>query len=97
MPFYVALYKLTDQGAKTIKDSPKRARTAIKSIEKAGVKVHHLLYTTGRYDLIVVAEAPNDRTMLAATLAITSAGNVTGETLHAFTVDQMAKIVSNIP
>jgi uncharacterized protein with GYD domain len=61
MPFYVTLYKLTDQGRKSIKDSPKRFRDTISRAEKtAGVKVLHAFYTSGRYDIVVMSEAPND-------------------------------------
>ncbi len=96
MPFYVTLYKLTDQGRKTIKDSPKRARAVVRANEKAGVKVHQILYTTGRYDLVLVTEAPNDKVQMTTALAIASAGNVSGETLHAYTIDQMARLLGKV-
>ena len=60
MPLYVTLYKFTDQGRKTVKESPKRMRDVISRLEKMpGVKVHQALYTSGRYDIVVVTEAPN--------------------------------------
>ena len=98
MPMYVTLYKLTDQGRKTIKDSPKRAREIAARAQKTlGVKVLHTLYTTGRYDVIVISEAPNDDAALAISASVAQAGNVVGETLHAYTVDQMEKILSKLP
>jgi uncharacterized protein with GYD domain len=98
MPLYVTLYKFTDQGRKAIKDSPKRLREHIAKLEKmAGVKVHHALYTTGRYDLVVVSEAPNEQAANVAALSIIAAGNVVGETLHAYSVDEVEKIVAKLP
>ena len=98
MPFYVTLYKFTDQGRRTVKDSPKRLRATIAQLEKmAGVKVHHALYTSGRYDLVVVSEGPSDQTANLAALTTMAAGNVVGETLHAYTVDEIEKVVAKLP
>jgi uncharacterized protein with GYD domain len=97
MPLYVGLYKFTDQGRKTIKDSPKRARDAIAANEKAGIKIHHLLYTTGRYDLISVLDAPNEQAALASGFAILAQGNVVGEVLHAYSIEEIEKVVSRLP
>ena len=98
VPLYVTLYKLTDQGRKTIKDSPKRLRETTARLEKSlGVKIHHALYTSGRYDLVVVSEAPNDQVANSAALSIMSSGNVVGETLHAYSVDEVEKLVSKLP
>ena len=98
MPLYVTLYKFTDQGRKTIKDSPKRVRESTARLEKAaGVKIHHALYTSGRYDLVVVSEAPNEQAANVAALSIMAAGNVVGETLHAYSIDEIEKLVAKLP
>ena len=98
MPLYVTLYKFTEQGRKTIKDSPKRLRETTAKVEKvAGLKVLHALYTSGRYDLIVISEAPNDSAANTAALVTMAAGNVVGETLHAYTVDDIEKVVAKLP
>ena len=39
MPNYIILMKLTDQGAKTIKDAPGRVEAGIKAFEKMGGKM----------------------------------------------------------
>ena len=98
MPHYVTLYKFTEQGRKTIKDSPKRLRETTAKLEKiSGVKVLQALYTSGRYDLIVISEAPNDSAANTAALLTMAAGNVVGETLHAYTVDDIEKVVAKLP
>lgn len=94
----MTLYKFTDQGRKTIKESPKRLRATVAQLEKsAGVKIHHALYTSGRYDLVVVSEAPNDQAANLAALSTMLAGNVVGETLHAYTADEVEKVVAKLP
>jgi len=98
MPLFVTLYRFTDQGRKTIKASPKRVRDVTKMLEKElGVKVLQALYTTGHYDLVVISEASGDKAALTAAATIAAAGNVAGETLHAYTVEQMDRIVSKLP
>jgi len=98
MPLYVTLYKFTDQGRKSIKDSPKRMRDVIARLEKTpGVKVHQALYTSGRYDIVVVSETPNEQVANTTALGIIAAGNVVGETLHAFTIEDIEKVVAKLP
>jgi uncharacterized protein with GYD domain len=98
MPLYVTLYRFTDQGRRTIKDSPKRVREITSRLDKAlGVKVLQTLYTSGRYDLVVISEAPNEQAANAGVLSIMAAGNVVGETLHAFSVDEIEKVVAKLP
>jgi uncharacterized protein with GYD domain len=97
MPLYVTLYKFTDQGRKSIKESPKRFRAAIAQLEKtAGVKIHHALYASGRYDLVVVSEAPDEHAANLAALTTMMAGNVVGETLHAYSIEEIEKVVSKL-
>jgi uncharacterized protein with GYD domain len=97
MPLFVVLYKFTDQGRKTIKDSPKRFREVTAAVEKMGGKVLQAVYTTGRYDLVVISEAPTEEIALRTSIAVLSAGNAVSETLHAYTVDEFEKLVSKLP
>jgi uncharacterized protein with GYD domain len=97
MPTYVVLYKFTDQGRRTLKESPKRVRQISAAVQKMGGKVSHVLYTTGRYDMVVITEAPNDETALAAGAAVTMAGNVVAETLHAYSIEEFEKALSKVP
>ena len=97
MPTYITLYKLTDQGVKAIKESPARAEAATKAIEAMGGKVIGIYYTMGEYDLIGIGEAPNDEVAMTFALALGSAGNVRTTTFKAFTIEQFAEIVKNLP
>lgn len=97
MPLYVTLAKLTDQGRKTIKDLQRKTRERLPEFEKAGIKIHEFLFTTGQYDFVMIAEAANDQVVLAAALATLSRGDVSTETLHAYTVEEMEKIASKLP
>lgn len=97
MPVYVTLFKFTDQGIKTVKESTARTKANKKALEAAGAKILDLYYTMGEYDLVAVTEAPSDEVCMAVTLAIGMAGSVRTTTLKAFTVEQFEEIVKKLP
>ena len=96
MSITVTLYKFTDQGVKNIKDSPKRLAAAIKIAEEKGIKLLGAYYTVGEYDLVVIAEADDEKIGLAHTIATVSLGNVRSTTLPAFSPKDYAKIIKKI-
>jgi uncharacterized protein with GYD domain len=97
MPTYIFLYKLTDQGIKNIKEMPQRIEKAIEASEAVGGKVLGVYSVLGEYDLVSIAEFPNDETVLNLALAFGSQGNVRSTTLKAFTKEEFAEIVKKLP
>jgi uncharacterized protein with GYD domain len=96
MPTYVALYKLTAKGASDIRKSPERMQDAIKAWEAMGGKTHTVLATMGPYDFISVGEAPSDEVAATFALALASQGNVTTETLRAFTTQEFSAMIASL-
>jgi uncharacterized protein with GYD domain len=96
MPHFVTLIRYTQQGITKIKESPARLDAAKKSAEKAGGKIHAWYLTMGRYDAVLVSEFPNDETAAKFTLSVGGLGNVTTETLKAFTEAEYRKIVGGL-
>lgn len=96
MPNYVVLYRFTDQGARNIKDTVRRATEAKAENERRGFRVHGLYWTEGQYDLVAVVEAPDEPSMLAGLFNIAGAGNVRSETLRAFTAEEMEAILQKM-
>jgi uncharacterized protein with GYD domain len=94
MPKYVVLYKFTDQGAKTIKDTVQRARDNRTESERRGFTIHGVYWTQGQYDLVTIVEAPNETAMMTAMLGIVSAGNAKSETMRAFDENEMQQITA---
>jgi uncharacterized protein with GYD domain len=97
MPTYIFLYKLTDQGIKNIKEMPQRIEKAIEASEAVGGKVLGVYSVLGEYDLVSIAEFPNDEIVLNLALAFGSQGNVRSTTLKAFTKEEFAEIVGKLP
>src|SRR6266705_6497939 len=58
MPNYITLGNWTEQGIKTVKESPKRADAVSALANKLGAKMQ-IFYTMGRYDSVALTEAPN--------------------------------------
>ena len=97
MPIYIVLFKFTDQGIKAVKESPARANAGTKALEAMGGKLLGLYYVMGEYDLIGIAEAPNDEVVMTFALGLGSGGNVRTTTLKAFTKEQFAEFVKKLP
>ena len=97
MPTYIALIKLTDQGAKNIKNLPKRVRAAARLMGKVGGKITGFYLTMGEYDYIAIAEAPSDEVACAYLLGLGADGSLRTTTLKAFTLEEFTKIVKQLP
>ena len=94
MPRYVVLYRFTDQGLKSIKDTVKRAEEVRKANESRGFKIIGTYWTQGQYDIVSIVESPDEESMNAGLFNIAAAGNVHSETLRAFDEAEMARSLS---
>jgi len=97
MPNYIILMKLTDQGAKTIKEAPGRVDAGIKAFENMGGKVTGFYAVMGEYDYVAVGEAPSDEVATTFALALSSFGNVRTTSLRAYTKEEFAAMVKKLP
>jgi uncharacterized protein with GYD domain len=85
MPHYIMLMKLTEQGAKTIKEAPARVEAAFKAAEAIGGKSLGFYLTMGEYDYVSVVEGASDEAMAVFLLGPSALGIVKTTTLKAFT------------
>ncbi len=97
MPTFVSLIRFTQKGIEAIKDGPARLDAAKDAYRAAGAKLKDFYLVTGKYDAVVVAEAPDDETAVKLSLALAAKGNVRTETLRAFTEQEYRRIVSDLP
>lgn len=96
MASYVSLLQFTDQGIRNVKDTTKRAVAATELAGKMGVKFTDIFWTLGHYDLVIVAEAPDDETMTACALSLSSLGNVRTQTMRAFRARELDAILGKM-
>ncbi len=97
MAKYISLVKYTAKGIENIKESPSRLDAVKQLCESMGATVEGFYLTMGRYDIIMIMEAPNLETAAKIILTVTSKGAVSTETLPAFPEDEYRKIISELP
>jgi uncharacterized protein with GYD domain len=96
MATFVVLGKFTDQGAKSIQDLRKFVEGNMARGERLGVKIQGWYLTQGRYDIVVIAEAPDAETMLAQAAGVAGTGSLRTETLRAYTLDQAEQAIKKV-
>ena len=93
----IILFKLTEQGAKTIKDAPQRIEQGLKTFEAMGGKVLGFYVTMGKYDYVAIGQSPSDEVLMTFLLGLGSQGNVKTTTLKAATKEEFAALVKKLP
>jgi len=96
MAAYILLLQFTDQGIRNVRDTTRRAAAATEAAAKTGAKFKEVYWTLGGYDLVIVAEAPDDETITAVSLKLASLGNVKTQTLRAFQAGEVDAILKKI-
>ncbi len=97
MPTFITFANWTDQGIKNIKQAPARMEAAKELLRSLGAEPKAAYVLTGRYDIALITEAPNGDILAKFALAVGSLGNVHTETVRAFTEDEFAAIVADLP
>lgn len=95
MATFIALCNFTDQGIKTVKESPQRAEAFKTAAAKLGVTVKDICWTVGAHDLVVVCEGPEDA-VVSTLLKAGTLGNIRSQTLRAYSAAEFGKIVASI-
>jgi uncharacterized protein with GYD domain len=93
MATFVMLINWTDQGVRSFKDTLDREQSFRDMIKGVGGSLKDVYWTIGPYDIVAVAEAPDDETITAAALKGGSLGNIRTTTLRAFDREEMAGII----
>jgi uncharacterized protein with GYD domain len=96
MSHYVTLVRYTQQGVAKIKESPARLDAAKKAAEKVNGKIHAWYLTMGKYDAVLISEFPDDETAARFMLSTSAMGNITTQTMKAFTEGEYRKILGSL-
>jgi uncharacterized protein with GYD domain len=96
MASYIVLVNYTEQGIRNVKDTTKRADAVRELAKKFGATVREFYWTMGKYDLVVIFEAPDDAAMTALSLTIATAGNVRTQTMRAFSRDEVNGMLAKV-
>ncbi len=90
----VILVDYTDQGRRSIKDSPNRAEAANAEAVKLGLQVKDILFTPGgQHDAAIVVEAESREPIGKFMSSVQSLGNVKLKFVRGFSIEEMRKMV----
>lgn len=96
MTTYVLLINWTDQGIRSVKDSPKRFDQAKKMLSEMGGSFKSTYMTMGAHDLVAVIDAPDDAVAARFSLLLGMQGNIRTTTLKAFPEQAYREIVNSL-
>lgn len=96
MTTYIMLANWTDQGVRSVKDSPRRLDAAKKALKDMGGEFKAVFLTMGDYDLVALYEAPDDAVAARFTIQLGMAGNIRTRTLKAFPEAAYREIVNSL-
>jgi uncharacterized protein with GYD domain len=95
MATYIVLGKLTQAGIGGIKEAPKRRQQGREQGQQLGVSFQVYL-TMGAHDLVWVVDAPSDEAVAKWVIGVGRTGNLTTQTMRAFTESEVDALVEGI-
>lgn len=93
MPIYITRVSLTQKGAETLKDSPKRVGQVREWIQKAGGRVVGAYATLGETDYLWITEFPDSKAAWSVLTKVAQLGTSRSNTVEAIPVEEFFNIV----
>lgn len=97
MPTYVSLWNFTQDGIENVDESPERLDEAKGLFEALGGELREFYLTMGQYDVVIIADFPDDEAAAKAAITIAKGGTASSETLTAFDEAGFRDIVAGLP
>ena len=97
MPTFMCFLNWTDQGARAVKEAPKRYEASKALIAKLGGRLVSAYVTTGQYDVVLTVEMPNGDAMTKFAVSLTSTGNARTTTVRAIPPEEFGKLAAEAP
>ncbi len=94
MPLYASYTKLTSEGAKSLKEGPKRLGQIRGWIEEAGGKIVAAYATMGRYDYLMIIDMP-DKAGWSVVAKIATLGALSTETVEIIPMEEWMQTVAS--
>ena len=94
MATYIVLGDWTQHGVANFEQTVDRYDAGLGQMEALGVSVKDRYWTLGNHDQVSIVDAPDDETLAAAMLKLTSLGSFRTTTLRAFSADEMRALIA---
>jgi uncharacterized protein with GYD domain len=95
MPTYITLINFTDQGARAVRDTARRAKAFRDEAAKSGVTVKQVYWTMGAYDGLLILDAESEQAAASVLFHLAAKGNVHTQTLRAFDESEIAALLGS--
>ena len=96
MPTYVTLVNWTDEGIRNVRSTLERTERVEQLAQKYGARLVQTYWTVGPYDIVAIAEAPDDESATAFLLELGTLGTVRTTTLRAYNREEMSGIIERL-
>lgn len=93
MATYITLSRWTSKGAEKLRDSPARLDKVKDAARAVGGEMKAFYMTMGGYDMVILWDFPDDKACAKFALGVMSQGNVTSQTLKAFSEGEYRDIL----
>jgi len=97
MPTFILSLNWTEQGIRSVKETPRRSQAARELGKKMGVDIKATYLTTGDSDLLAIVEATDDDTIAKFAMTMAAAGNVRTRTVRAWPEAEALKLIAELP
>ena len=88
MAIYVMITSLTDEGRKTVRESPESIKDDNQEVEAMGAKVLAQYALLGPYDFVNILEAPDNKVITKIAMELSARGTLHTITMAAMTLDE---------
>jgi uncharacterized protein with GYD domain len=94
MVTYVTLFQWTEKGVAEIDNTTARAQDFAQAAEKVGAKVKQQYWTMGKFDGVLVLEAPDEVTAMGLLARLGRKGYVRTQSLRAFGAGEIQQVLA---
>jgi uncharacterized protein with GYD domain len=96
MPMYMTQFGYTAEAWAALAKKPEdRSKSVGSLVEKFGGRIHDMYYSFGKYDGVIIFEAPDDQSAAAVAVAAVAPGHVTKIlTTPLFTIQEAMSIMA---
>jgi uncharacterized protein with GYD domain len=97
VPTFILSLNWTEQGIRSVKETPKRAQAIRDLGKRMGVDIKSIYLTTGDSDLLAIVEATDDDNVAKFAMTLAAAGNVRTRAVRAWPEAKALKLISELP
>jgi uncharacterized protein with GYD domain len=96
MSTYVSLINWTEQGIRNFAQTAERSEATRELARSMGGEVKDIYWTMGPYDVVAIADFPDDESGTAFLLALGAQGNLRSTTMRAFDQEGIRSILGKL-